>query len=32
MEQLIDGSFSSLEDPALGLCGMLRLESGEFLL
>lgn len=32
MEQLIDGSFSSLGDPALGLCGMLRLESGEFLL
>lgn len=31
MEQLIDGSFSSLGDPALGLCGMLRLESGEFL-
>ena len=31
MEQLIDGSFSSLGDPALGLCGMLRLGSGEFL-
>lgn len=32
MEQLIDGSFSSLGDPNLGICGMVRLESGEFLL
>ena len=32
MEQLVEGSFSSFGDPMLGMCAMVRLESGEFLL
>lgn len=32
MEQLVEGSFSSFGDPMLGMCAMVRLENGEFLL
>lgn len=32
LEQVIDGSFSTFGDPSVGLCGMLLLPSGEFLL
>lgn len=32
MEQLVEGSFSSFGDPTFGMCAVVRLESGEFLL
>lgn len=32
MEQLVEGSFSSFGDPMNGMCAVVRLESGEFLL
>lgn len=32
MEQLIEGSFSTLGDPSVGICGFLLLENDEFLL
>lgn len=32
MEQLIEGSFSTFGDPTAGICNVILLESGEFLL